>query len=72
MTADPLAELVEAGDRAIAEAFALLALDVAPAPPRTTVCALCGGPIQVAATGRPAQFCSALCRQRAWWAARAR
>ena len=72
MTADPLAELA---DRNVAALLAAFGLDVAPAPVRTvrpTVCAWCGGPIRVRATGRPARFCSDACRQRAWRAARER
>jgi hypothetical protein len=74
-TTDPLAELREAGDEALAGLLAEFGLDVAPpeAPTvRPTCCRWCGGPIRVASTGRPRLFCSDAHRHRAWLAARAR
>lgn len=71
--ANALEALLEAADRNSARLFELLGIE--PSPTRTptvrpTVCEWCGGPIQVARTGRPALFCSDAHRLRAWRAAR--
>jgi len=70
VTANPLVELA---DRNVAVLLAALGLEPAPTQTpttRPTSCAWCGGPIRVASTGRPARFCSATHRHRAWLAAR--
>jgi hypothetical protein len=68
------AELVKAGDEALAALLAGFGLDALPPrvpTVRPAVCAWCGGPIRVRATGRPALFCSDAHRLSAWRAARA-